>query len=127
MVVTAALLPGFGPLVDHHFAEKLPTHGHLGGYVSHTHTYEQTHEHAHAGHTHVHEADASQRAAGDVVVVVNAEGSMGSLLSLTQNSMVPPVADGWEPGTSILGFTERFDGVDDIYISPQSPPPKLLG
>lgn len=126
-MVTAALLPAFGPLVDHHFAEKLPTHNHLGGYSVHTHAFEQAHEHLHSGHTHVHEADTKQQAGENVVAVVDAEASMGSLLSLTQNVLIPSIADGWEPGVTMLGFTERFDGVDDVYIFPQSPPPKLLG
>ena len=126
-VVAVALLPAFGPLVDHHFAEKLPTHNHLGGYSVHTHAFEQKHGHAHARHTHVHATDTKQRQGTEAVVVVDAEASMGSLLSLTQTVLVPSNAHGWEPVATMLGFTERFDGADDIYIAPQSPPPKLLG
>ncbi len=31
--LVGALLPAYGPLVDHHFFERLPGHAHTGGTV----------------------------------------------------------------------------------------------
>ncbi len=46
LLVTAVALPSFGPLVDHHFAERLPSHRHLGAATTHSHTFNLAHDEA---------------------------------------------------------------------------------
>jgi hypothetical protein len=50
--VSALFMPFFGPMLDHHFAERQPSHGHIffgPADAEHVHFYEaaQTHFHAH--------------------------------------------------------------------------------
>ena len=48
MVALAALvvgLPALGPLFDHHFAERLPYHAHVGAANDHEHGYRHLHSH----------------------------------------------------------------------------------
>ncbi len=66
VAAAVALLPGVGPLLDHHYAGRQPGHGHLylgavlydhvhGPEVAHTHSYGRAHIHVddgHAGHSH---------------------------------------------------------------------------
>ncbi len=40
------LLPSIGPLMDHHFAERQPYHGHFRTDEGHEHTYRVLHSHA---------------------------------------------------------------------------------
>ena len=50
LVVGALVLPIVGPLLDHHYAERVPGHLHLAGIAgAHTHPYEVAHRHAQGG------------------------------------------------------------------------------
>lgn len=50
LVVGALALPVVGPLLDHHYAERVPGHLHLAGVLAaHTHPYEVDHGHAQGG------------------------------------------------------------------------------
>ncbi len=50
LVVGALALPIVGPLLDHHYAERVPGHLHLAGVAgAHTHPYEVDHRHAQGG------------------------------------------------------------------------------
>ena len=49
MVALAALvvfLPSLGPLYDHHFAERMPYHTHVGAPSEHEHGYRSLHSHS---------------------------------------------------------------------------------
>lgn len=39
------LVPAYGPLVDHHYAERLPFHAHLSDSAPHVHAYFEIHGH----------------------------------------------------------------------------------
>jgi hypothetical protein len=43
LLVTALALPSFGPLIDHHFAERLPSHRHLSAATTHAHAFNLSH------------------------------------------------------------------------------------
>ena len=45
VVVVALVLPTVAALLDHHFAERQPGHGHIGHVHSHTHVSGYYHEH----------------------------------------------------------------------------------
>lgn len=56
ITIHALLLPLYGPLVDHHFAERLPYHSHLylSGTGYHSHYYDLPH---HSAQTHQHDLE----------------------------------------------------------------------
>ena len=99
ILALALMAPFFGPIVDHHFAERFPHHGHI--YVSsaepdHVHAYSVPHHHHDDGHSHVH-ADA---AAGDaetpvpgIIFFVSNDGLTQAPMSL----VVPPVTHDLAP------------------------------
>ena len=45
LFVAAVMVPVYGPLVDHHYAERLPFHGHLARQGPHSHAYSEFHTH----------------------------------------------------------------------------------
>ena len=45
LVAVMVALPAFGPLLDHHFAERQPYHAHVGADSSHKHDYRAAHAH----------------------------------------------------------------------------------
>lgn len=58
ITIHALLLPLYGPLLDRHFAERLPYHNHrfLTAKVEHQHVYDHPHTHEPASHSEVDEA-----------------------------------------------------------------------
>ncbi len=50
LMLAAISLPSIGPLVDHHFAERLPGHDHVHDGPAHVHKYQLTHDHAGGSH-----------------------------------------------------------------------------
>ncbi len=45
LAALAAFLPPLGPLFDHHFAERMPYHAHVGATSDHEHGYRHIHSH----------------------------------------------------------------------------------
>jgi len=129
VVVTAALLPAFGPLVDHHFAERQAGHAHVGEYVPHVHAYELAHTHTDGHGAHIHLSETAPAEAGSepgIIILTNADGGLASLFSLAQNSAVPIAVEEHGPTLVSLWGVPTDIGVADAHFSPQSPPPKLL-
>lgn len=99
VLVLGLLLPFFGPLLDHHFAERFPHHGHI--YVTsvgpdHLHAYAIPHHHHAGGHSHVHGglfpiasnvADGRAPPLPDVLLFVSNDGLTQAPMTL----VVPPV------------------------------------
>ena len=99
LVTGALVLPIVGPLLDHHYAERVPGHLHLAGVsASHTHPYEVNHGHAPGGaYTDASGAPLSEGAAGYLLPQEEAAGtSVGSglthlLLLALFALLVPPM------------------------------------
>ena len=99
LVTGALLLPAVGPLLDHHYAERVPGHLHLAGVAaSHTHPYEVNHGHAQDGaYTDDSGAPLSEGAAGYLLPQEEAAGSSagGGLTHLLLLSLlvllIPPM------------------------------------
>ena len=73
--VTALFLPLFGPLLDHHFAERQPSHAHIyldGPVYEHLHSFEKSDDH-HPSRPSA-EANAYGGQAGDVVILTDVHG-----------------------------------------------------
>ena len=100
MLALALMAPFFGPVLDHHFAERFPHHGHI--YVAsagpgHVHPYAVPHHHHDDGHSHVH---------ADAAAVAGSEASMPAVLFFVSNDgmtqapmslVVPPVTHDLTP------------------------------
>ena len=120
-VCAALLLPAFGPLLDHHLAERQPGHAHV--YVGravpdHTHPYEVHHRHAHSG-------SANGNGGADGILYLTSHDGIGSGLtgataSLAQDSLGPLTPE----DAPLQG---RFHGdapPDDAPIAPPWRPPR---
>lgn len=45
LFAAAVMVPAYGPLIDHHYAERLPFHGHIARDGPHSHSYLELHAH----------------------------------------------------------------------------------
>ena len=77
LVTGALLLPAVGPLLDHHYAERVPGHLHLAGVsAAHAHPYEVDHRHAYGGaYTDASGAPLSEGTVGFLLPQEEAAGS----------------------------------------------------
>ena len=103
LVTGALLLPAVGPLLDHHYAERVPGHLHVysaGVSAAHTHPYEVDHRHAHGGaYTDASGAPLSEGGLGFLLPQEEAAGSSAGsglthllLLALVVLSIPPMLA-----------------------------------
>ena len=103
LVTGALLLPAVGPLLDHHYAERVPGHLHFyfaGVSADHTHPYEVAHRHGHEGaYIDASGAPLSEGAVGFLLPQEEAAGSSAGsglthllLLALTALSIPPMLA-----------------------------------
>ena len=131
-VLTLALMaPFFGPLFDHHFAERFPHHGHI--YVSsagpdHVHAYAVPHHHD-DGRSHVHGGAAaggdSEAPVPGIVYLVSNDGLTHAPMSI----VVPPVTDDLAPQFPEDGGARFAPPGDDaplagVAVPPAGKPPK---
>jgi hypothetical protein len=117
--VFALLLPVAGPIIDHHFAERLPGHGHVymdGPELSHEHDLSSSHNHT-ATATTVLAVDES----GPSVVPVPAPSwSTKLILSLDQSG-----ADTLDPFDALIlrlrPHSDRLIAQRDVTPDPRPP------
>lgn len=118
LAVVALLMSALGPMLDHHFAERHPAHGHLYlGAVEpeHTHPFE---------HSHVHYDEMYAPASGDVIYFAPNDG-MGHAHADMAAPAVMPVPRFGDDGAHLF----RNDAVDmailrGIIVSPLRQPPR---
>lgn len=117
MVVIGLALPSVGPLLDHHFAERQPTHQHATLVPSvHIHNYEQT-------HVHYNGVDTSS---GDVIALVNYDGTLANAVfaALKEASLESFLL--FEP-TSLFNIPPHPDALARLnYVAPPDKPPQSL-
>ena len=119
MIVTllALALPSFGPLLDHHFAERQPNHGHLS--AAHVHTHDHIYGSTH-GHVHYHEGTRSEDA--QTAAIYNYDGAPAStgVVVLQEAESESRL---FEPG-SIFQLPHFDDLTASLALSvPPTPPP----
>ncbi|MBM3948258.1 MAG: hypothetical protein FJ312_03270 [SAR202 cluster bacterium] len=110
------LLPAFGPLLDHHFAERMPNHRHLNDAVAHTHGIERVHSHSHDG------TQTPQDENDKAVPLVNADGAVGASIVLVQDLLAGSFD--FEPSYGLLRSFGRSEAVTQTYTPPPKTPPK---
>ena len=116
----ALFLPALGPLLDHHYAERQPSHTHvyLGPAApDHVHPFEVDGHHAH----HHHHGAPS----GGIVYLASHDGSGPAQLDVT----IPSVEDSplALPEEERGGFGAALDDTlpNDAFIAPPKQPPRV--
>lgn len=117
LLLVALALPSVGPLVDHHFAELQPSHGHLGPPQHHTHSY----QHAH-GHTPNGGADTG----GQPTVLLNYESGTAPTVVVVINDMAMQSSTLFEPTSLFLLPAPAQSQPKDNYRAPPKRPPRHL-
>ena len=120
LAVAVLLLSSLGPMVDHHFAERYPAHGHLfldGADGEHTHPFE---------HSHIHYDELYALAPGDENIIFFApydgSGHAHADLAVPVSSLSPLYSDGSGPLLGNRGYdATRLRG---IAVPPLRQPPK---
>ena len=126
LLLAAALLPA----LDHHLAERVPGHMHLGvlsaapllwsvRVQTHVHPYEQAHRHV-GGQPVEAPADPRQ---GKIVSVIDPHGSIASVWSTWAASWLAPLPK--LPPPEILSPTRQSSTLEPLAlaIAPPEPPP----
>lgn len=121
-------LSAFGPLLDHHFAERIPYHEHVylgGSGPGHSHPVEAPHGHVHLSRPFALGAGALP-GSGDTVYLVPDEGlaqSFAPVVFVTQ----PSSADFPKPTTDLHRFALTGDEGPPAqqFVAPLKRPPRL--
>lgn len=119
--LVALLAPSFGPLIDHHFAERDPNHFHiyLGSHQSHhVHYYDAPHVH------HPSDVSVHSEAPGQIVFLTSTDAFDMAMVSL---GAAPTDADlvihAHGDAESMLGFFDRDNPLkESLVILPEKPP-----
>ena len=120
LAVVALLASAVGPMLDHHFAERHPAHGHLylgAADRNHSHPFEHSHVHydalyapapGHGGTLFFASYDASGHSHADIA----APAALSS----------PPFGDDGGPLLGGRGYSASL--LPGLHVSPLIPPPK---
>ena len=129
--VSALFMPFFGPMLDHHFAERQPSHEHVflgSASAEHVHFYEAAHT-----HFHVHDLPATPGGNGpvskelphEVVYLASQDWVEQSSPSLTITSLqVDFVFPDQGDGRFLLSLTGQDNLPPEIFIPPPKRPPR---
>lgn len=121
LLLLALILPTVGVLVDHHFAERQPSHLHIGVYGDHLHFF---------GAHHVHYEDAvssNARDQGTPSAIYNYDGALTIALGVAMVGMGMNALFAFEPTSFYVFPHPRNSPAKTRYVSPaKRPPPHLL-
>jgi hypothetical protein len=129
--VSALFMPFFGPMLDHHFAERQPSHGHIffgPADAEHVHFYEAAHTHFHA-----HDLPAipagngseSNKLPNEVVYLTSPDGVGQSSPSFTVTSLyIDLVFPDQGDSRFLLSLAGQDDLPSEIFIPPPERPPR---
>lgn len=124
---TVALLPGLGPLLDHHYAGRQPGHDHvhMGAlFPDHLHDHEVSHDHDHDHHIRSSTQDEEDRG-GPVVIASYSGAVLGHAYvsgSASQTELRSPDPDG-----SPHSYYSGQDGAlrQQNTVTPPTEPPRV--
>jgi len=128
VAVYALFLPFYAPLLDHHFTERAPEHGHIylsGTSVEHSHPYQVPHPHG-EGTGAPSASESASGSEGEIIFLPpNEEGTPGSqgisftpaLLTSTSWLLIPPML------ALLVAFRELGLRIFAPRLEP--PPPRL--
>ena len=122
--LAALFLPLFGPLLDHHFAERQPAHAHIyleGTDLEHLHSYETNNHYQLHARSNVYDDD---RAPAGILFLSDTNGagsgSSGAMAYLQQKSQLVFDPEG-EPDRFALSPDDSFI-TDATMPNPKKPP-----
>ena len=120
LAVVALLASALGPMLDHHFAERHPAHGHiyLGSASSdHPHPFE---------HSHIHYDEMYAPALGDEDIIFFApnDGSGHAHVDLSVPASVPSPSYADDGGPILSSAGDEVAILRDIAVPPLQQPPK---
>ena len=120
LAVVVLLLSSLGPMIDHHFAERHPAHGHLFLYAAgedHTHPFE---------YSHIHYDELYAPAPGDENIIFFApydgSGHGHADLAVSVSSPSPLYSDG--SGPSLGNGGDDAARLQGIALPPLRQPPR---
>ena len=104
LFVAAEMVQVYGPLVDHHYAERLPFHGHFARQGHHSHTHLESHTHPMPASA---EPDMTAAMPGEDGLTLPPAG-VGDDCSLMARSALDPAVSHDQP-LAHLGRPEQLD------------------
>ena len=114
LFVAAVMVPAYGPLVDHHYAERLPFHSHIARQGPHSHGYLES-------HTHPMPAPAQP----DMTTAIPGEDGLPSSPSGMGDDCGLMVRSAIEPPVSLDQPAARLSRLERFGLSPPVRPPRI--
>jgi uncharacterized protein (DUF952 family) len=112
ILVIALALPSIGSLIDHHFAERNPTHLHVSVSLNHTHGY---------GSSHAHASTASTP--NDATALYNHDSGLTTAVPLMIDDAALRASERFEPSSVFnIPMLARVLRVDHVPALPDRPP-----
>ncbi len=128
VVATYALfLPLLGPLADHHFAERRPSHGHIYSGdmpAQHLHPYETTHVHDGTTGASIGLEVTGGSSSGIIILPPNDEGTAGATGLGIQAALLAVLAVLVIPPALKRRFSQRGMAVRPFIARLLTPPPR---
>ena len=120
LAVAVLLLSSLGPMIDHHFAERHPDHGHLflgAADEEHTHPFE---------HSHIHyDAMYAPVAGGENVIFFAPNDGVGYAYADVTAPALTPLLRAGDDGGPLLGSRSNYaTPLRGAHIPPLVPPPE---
>ena len=115
ILVMALALPSIGPMLDHHFAERNPTHRHVSVALDHAHGY---------GSSHLHVATETPH---DSTALYNHDSGLVTLVSLTIDDAALRASKRFEPSSIFnIPLIVRASRAGHITAPPERPPQPVI-
>ena len=112
ILVMALALPSIGPLIDHHFAERSPTHHHVSITIDHTHEFRVFH-----GHLDI------ETVPNDSTALYNYDTSLVTIIPMMIDDAALRISERFDPSsTFIIPLFARVPRADHITTPPDRPP-----
>jgi hypothetical protein len=116
ILVMAIAVSSIGPLVDHHFAERNPTHHHVSITLEHTHGYG-------ASHAHVETESASN----DATALYNYDSGLASAVPLRIDDAALRASERFDPSSAFtIPLFVRISRADHIPAPLDRPPQAVI-
>ena len=118
ILVMALALPSIGPMLDHHFAERNPTHRHVSVALDHAHGY---------GSSHSHVATETPHDSTDSTALYNHDSGLVTLVSLMIDDAAARASERFEPSSIFnIPLIARVSRAGHFTAPPDRPPQPVI-
>ena len=115
ILVMALALPSIGPMLDHHFAERNPTHRHVSVALDHAHGY---------GSSHAHVATETPDVS---TALYNHDSGLVTLVSLMIDDAALRASECFEPSSNLnIPLIARVSRAGHFTAPPDRPPQPVI-